>query len=732
MNSRVEKLQRPLFLCFAGLMLISSLLMTLYVPLDFSKKRPKESVGKLIDGSSLDKGLLEGMVRFIGKDAKEELQNGRSEGHFFNNGIIRKLFVENKQLIPLWHLLSPSFQSELHGQIETLRRHALSTLPRWEKYGVGRIMRHYFPHLDELTQEFLSLEKEVGDRHLEMLMYLYQESELFHPKFVRRLISLESRGQDSPIREEELWLFRAKGFEDWFGKKMLYFLAELILNGARHAEIEGISVSQDEARGHLIAIGLEHALEFEGREIGSDQVELLLQQQARLLGMEENEFVELFRQILLFRRWMDREALTDLVDPLFFQQMVSWAHQQIQVEKLSLAPLLSAQSIDELLQLQHYLEATTDLKGKRRELRFPKEWLSVEEVRQQNPDLVEREFCIRYGEVSIESVMEQIPLKELWSWQEEPSHFALLQHTFPVLDRPQRDRKEALDSLSLRERREVDRFSLKQMILENPHFLEQSLSAIERVETFYLPLAGRVDSLFKGCNVEELNQKLNSLSGKEVFSFDQIHFYQVEILERGSKERIVPLAEAYQSGRLEESFHRYVENRYPHIRILYKEIFESAEGEWKPIDQVRNEVARCLFKDLFQAIEKEAGYEGETLKAEEEFYLSYRWFKEVEKDSLSLRKEESKSLFPLEREIFSLMRKDWVDQCEAKAFYAPLNEWQPAVLDRRPYVYQVLSKGDGPVQLLTTAAIQEEVGRRYCQQALEQLVSKIEKTKAVE
>ncbi|NBU62808.1 MAG: hypothetical protein EBS28_03310, partial [Chlamydiae bacterium] len=320
------------------------------------------------------------------------------------------------------------------------------------------------------------------------------------------------------------------------------------------------------------------------------------------LGLSEERFLESYKTLALFKRFLEIEKTKDLIDPLMAEKIAGFANQKADLDLFKMKDEVKLQSLEDLFKMQCYLEATTKVMQDRRNLKLDLEPISVEEVRKTAPELLQLHYGLNLKKLNLSEVSLSIPLKKMLKWQLEDENFYLLADEFKqVQDLGAIDdvsRQNALEKLEAKVRFDVDNFSRRKMVLENKEILKSAFDKLsfERKDVEFL-VSGSTQ-LFMGISQSrEVIDRLENLEDQEIFTFDR----QLDLL-----------------------LERYLKARYPQVRILYRDQFEK-EGEWLPFDLVKGTLERIVFKDLLEAIEVSGGYKGKSLTAPHQFYVDNRF-----------------------------------------------------------------------------------------------------------
>jgi len=316
------------------------------------------------------------------------------------------------------------------------------------------------------------------------------------------------------------------------------------------------------------------------------------------------------------------------------QKISGFATQKAELEVFKMKDSLHLNSLEDLFKFQCYLESTTGAMQDRRNLGLQQDPLSIDEVEKNAPELLKTAYQINVKKLTLSEVSLSVPLKKMLKWQLEDENFYAIADEFrQVQDLGAIDdetRRNVLDKLEHSLRADVDLFSRRRMALEDKEMLRQAFDrAFEERKTVEFLLSGKTDAFIGASDSKEVLERLNQLEEQEIFSFDNEHFYQVTILEKGESKVVLSYEDACNKGQLDVLLDRYLKARYPQVRILYRDQFEK-DGNWLPYDVVKSNLEKIVFKDLLQAIELSGGYKGPSLQAPHQFYLDNRFKSHLE------------------------------------------------------------------------------------------------------
>jgi len=482
-----------------------------------------------------------------------------------------------------------------------------------------------------------------------------------------RYLELKEGVSDNLIRQFYSYMAAAKGMRvqapqnvallpvnrisDLFSKQFMECLAFTLVNGAHYAQSKGVELSLDEVKGQVVAKVLKAMKQQKDPNVSFHKISM--RNVAAGFGLSEERFLEAYKNVALFKRFLEGEKTQNLLDPLMAQKVSRFATQKARLDLFKMPSMLRLDSMEELFKFQCYLEATTGAGQDRRNLSLSLDVVDLDDLKRSAPELLKRQYVLNLKKVALSRLAMSIPLKKMLRWQLEDENFYAIADKFRQIQDvgaiSEETRRKALDRLDENSRQQVDAYSRNQMVLQDPELLLSAFNKMseERVIVDIL-LNGRTD-LFEGlADSKEVMERLAHLEEKEYFTFDDEHFYQVTVLEKGESLEVIRYQEALKNGQLDLLLDRYLKTRYPQVRILYRDQFETEEGDWIPYELAKIKLEKIIFKDLLQAIEASCGYKGVSLEASEELYLDNRFKTHLEN---FVTEFEAKSLQELQEKI---------------------------------------------------------------------------------
>ena len=125
---------------------------------------------------------------------------------------------------------------------------------------------------------------------------------------------------------------------DWFGQNFVDLISFFIINTATIAEQKGYKVSYQEARFDLIKNAKEGLSKKLKTPLKSDND--YYRYALALLGMKEKTAVNVWKKILLFRKYMQEVGGSVFLDTLCLDEITSYAHEKVKIELFELPSYL--------------------------------------------------------------------------------------------------------------------------------------------------------------------------------------------------------------------------------------------------------------------------------------------------------------------------------------------------------------------------------------------------------
>ena len=533
----LRKYQRILFMVVAGFVFSSFIFFGTFSSYVANDSREDRVVGTLVDGSPLKSLELEGLTRFLSGDWQEEHPQVRN---LLNDGVVRRDLLLSGIGQKIVEVRFDHMQEELNERVERARRYKGYHHPHAPFLSAKAIWERISPDLNRDWASLIAEEKQTP-KTFELLAHLYEQQRSVPSAWLRNFLMSQEKQYswiqpDPSLPGLDLSLFGFKSLTDWFGPQFLSDSAKFILNAAILAEGHGVKVSFKEAKKDLRRLFAEAAGAYQKAKI---PVGLSYQDQLKMLGLEEYEAVNLWRKVLLFRRWMERVGSSVLVDRLGAKEFSVLAGQEAVVETFRMDPNLKCKTATEALGLYLYWKAVFPQTVSQLDV-LPTEIPTPAEVLKRAPELVGVQYRAKVSAVDKREAALYAPLKEVLDYELGEEGWKILKKKFSFLKNASgKDREErltSLEKLDATQRAKIDLFSRRQLVDLHPEWVEQAFAkASSKMEELCLS-AGEIrlphlenpkelGTLFQTIltSPEDALAKLQKFeSGEGVFRFEEI------------------------------------------------------------------------------------------------------------------------------------------------------------------------------------------------------------------
>lgn len=462
-------------------------------------------IGTAIDGSNLSKNEMASMVRFLGLDDMDMPSYNPC-----NDGVIKNDFLKSG----LGAMVVESYFDELKGDLEKKferqKRYKTYVHPQAPMIATAQMM----PELVEKLAEYQAREAMDVEAAKALIDLCVGESQM-PPHMLYNMLRFQEQQYnvraDPNLGFADVALFGAHSVSDVFGQRFIELVAETIHNGAIRAKELGYKVSKTEARVDVQKHGYEmlHMRKQEGS----------LNDYLRYIGLNEEEVVNIWQKVLLFRRHMEDKANSVIVDPIVYKKLHAFAGESVELDVYEL-PV----NKDDAKELQAYVTAVSADSGPG----LPRKFLSYEKV---SPELVEKRFLIDIQEVGISDIALGIGLREMWAWQQDRANLEMIKTEFPEV----RAAKGKLDELEMATREKVDAYSRNKMAAQRDYLITGALDAAH--------VQRRAMSV-KLSDTNELTKLLETQDSIDQYTADEKEYVRVRVLDRSKEPEILTFAEA--------------------------------------------------------------------------------------------------------------------------------------------------------------------------------------------
>lgn len=568
-------------------------------------------------GQALTRGDLEDMVLFLDTDQSDSRNAERLWGfNFLNDGVIRRDFIESGLAQTLFGRDSGIGQ-QLQERFPREKRYRSYRHPQAPFVNAEMAWNYFAPNLKTAYDALRAQTNPMSSEGIEARMALYLEQSNFPALALKQALLFQQQQYewlraDPQLEQADLSLFGYHAASDWFGRRFVHLVAQLIFNGAERAEALGYSVSDDEVRADLLKNAQKAFDEyFSQPQVRISNAGALYQEQLRRMQLGEGRAVATWRKVMLFRRLFEDVGNAALVDPLLYTKLSDYANDAVEVTIYELPSALRLRRFADLQRFEVYRKAVAANESSED---LPKAFLSAEEVKKDYPELVQKRYQLHVSTVDKEALQVKVGVRETWNWQVNDEGWEQILQEFRDLAlheaKTQEERFAALQSLDGKARIQVDAFARRQIVTSHPEWLEQAMEEAEPAAVFLqLRLAGGKLSLEgvrdrTGLMMLLDNVELDADPDGELALFSQNarHYHRIKVLERSSSLELLSFAEASSQKVLEEILDRQLASHYQNIRESNPVVFRAQDGQWRPLAEVREEVARNYFQNVVERV----------------------------------------------------------------------------------------------------------------------------------
>jgi GcvH upstream region-like protein len=619
-----RKRQRIFFLLIAGVTILSFTFFGAYRVVDAGARGAQETadciISKALDGSDLSQRELKLWAHFLSSGLEDSVdrQRGRIPS-LLNDSLVYKDFL----VTGLGEVLAQRYFSLIQSDVEErLRKVAYFqpyVHPKFPLMSAEEVWGHFAPALKEDLEQLRAQGQEATPLTFKLLAKTYVDQAHFPASKLQHTLLYQQQQfswlpPDPNLVHADFSLFGFHTVEEWFGRRFLQLIGQVIIDAAIYAEEKGYQVSKEEADADLLR-NTHQALQLltEKKEISYEETRVYMRQELTRMGMNEKEGVELWRRVLLFRRLFRESGGALFFDSFVQSRLNAYAKEELSLALYELPESLHLKDFRTLLKLRLYLDAVAP---KRRALSLPKVFLSREEVERTHPQLVHKRYVLDLSEVTRGDLARNVTLKEIWEWELDERNWGALQSEFTFLTHKKvgsyEERFALLEGLEESMRTKVDLFATLQIIKGHPEWISEALDQAPlkkkeigiAVKSDRLPLKGIRDGDDLIMRLEGAPIEGGSLSPDlTCFTQDWDHFYRIRVLDRASEGEVMTFSEAEKSGILDDLLDQRLQESYLDVRKRDPSLFQDSKGEWRSFGEVKNEIGAKLYADVLQLID---------------------------------------------------------------------------------------------------------------------------------
>lgn len=504
-----RKYQRYLFFVITVMVITSFIFFGAFSTFGGDEERPDKQIGKTIDGKPMMLLEVQKLSRFLASDREDSGLGGRASPNFCNDGVIRYDFLRDGLADPIVFEYFDLLKGDFELRLEKAKRFQPYAHPEAPFLSAKGVWDHFAPDLN-LEIEALQKESTVSFDTFSHLQKLYLYQCRLHPEMLRQILIYQHRQYpwlkpDQRLSHEDLALFGYHSAADWFGHHFVDLIAEFILNAAAAAVEKGYQVSLQEAKGELI-----HNFQ-ETVEKSKSKTPISFQAHLHMIGFDERSAAELWRKVILFRKYFQDVGDASFVDKLPYKGFAGYANETALVQSYRWP--IQLKSAEDLAQLQFYMRAISEDKG------LPQTILSLEEIEKKTPQLIQKTVRAQVAEITKKQVALRASVKEVWDFELQDANWELLRKEFSLPQKETREERfQALEKSS--KRAEIDAWAREKLVDENPGWIEEALAAAPLQEKTW-QVAGNEEPSLKEKGVYSRIENLEIVKDRHLLTFNE-------------------------------------------------------------------------------------------------------------------------------------------------------------------------------------------------------------------
>lgn len=744
----LRKYQKIVFGAVTGALIISILFFGSYGAMMTPQTEEKDQIlGNAMDGSPVSKLYIEKMMRFLSTDHSD--QDVRFSGkipNYFNSGVIREDFIETgfAKLLAIHYF--DFIKKDLEERLEKQKSFRGYQHPAASFISAETLRNQMLPALARDVAQIKNKDFTITKENLDVLFHAYTESRHFSSDLLRQFLGYQQDrydwiAKDPYLYQGDLSLFHFHDVEDWFGPTFHQMLCQAIHNMALYAKQQGFKVTEKEAKADLLKIGYESLTAHSSEPVTDELFNNAWKQVLASCRVSEKEAIRIWQEVLLCKKMLEEEKQSILVDHLCDADFANFGGEAREVAVYSLPAELQFKDFGSLMKFQVYLEAVAKNKKEASLIDLPKQFKTKEEIAMAHPELLVDSFDLLIKQVKASELGIHVSYKQLIDWQ--IAHQKELKVAFEqiALMKEQQDFIEVLDHLDDATRSKIDKYSLKQIIKENPELIAKSLEqASSEKKTLVTSILRDEVSLPGIIDPKEFFNLLTQTTESKIenFSQDQEHFYTIEVVSTSKEPELLSFKRAKELGVLEKMLDAKLQKHLQAAKSAQPSLFLNEKGEAKPFESVKEHIGAFYFKELLEKLDKLSAQETKQ-KNIYHHYADLRLLSFMQKAKEDIEKTGSHSPY-LQKELFAhleardekVKRSDKKEYVKESLFELSEGTFSPLITASRGDLcfYKVLSRLPSDPKEMASAIerkqklLGEEARRKLMLELAKQMVEK--------
>ncbi len=549
--------QKILFYVVTFFIVCSFVFFGTYQTFSATKRPPDPTVFTTQDGRKIKRSYFEKMRHFLAHEPTFSSDPRKLIGaNPLNDGVVSKEILGTK----LGYAIVRKFQDKIAPELEErlgkekqFRAYAHPHLAHLQAVG---IWQQFAPGINENLALLQKSASAFEEKSFAARAALYQAENHFPAEFLQQVMRYHEQqygpsSRDYALQNGNFALFGYADLTDWFGTAFMDGATMSIIEGAALARSRGYKVTREEAQSDLYTRCQTSYAMIKDRvqlpvENGYQFFKLVLQYN----GLDEKSVVDIWQDVLLFRRLFEDLGSSAALDPLAWSEFYAYANESATVEIFQLPPHLRFHTFEELKLCELYL----DLVGEQRQtaISLPSKFAPTEQILQKAPELVGKKIELSIASMTKKGMLAKVAQKQLNEWELQPKNFAILKGKFPELAGAKTP-FDAIDSLDDKVRSQVDRAAAEAMIAENPTLVKEALASAQRQDKELFLRRAHSGSPLPGIkDANALRDLLDKEDNLTAYTQDGEFYYSINVIKRSDSYEVLSYTDAVKEGILKE------------------------------------------------------------------------------------------------------------------------------------------------------------------------------------
>lgn len=512
--------------------------------------------------------------------------------NLFNEGIILNEFVEKGYLNAIADTFFDSFKEEIQERLAKAKNYKPYSHPIYSHISQEALWDRINPKLMQNLKKLQMLSESEARKGFDLLVELFKAQQVFPAYLQGKLMSFQISSQDpsyaNSLTDQDLSLFGFHNIEDWFGKKCVEMIASIILNGAHQAKKEGVRISNSEVK-NVLKRNFSSLIQriYADDTLAPQQLNALYYQQVRQSGLDESSLVTIWKNVLLFQKWLSFQGSQVLIDGLASEAFAGYVLEGAEVVLYELPQELQFKTFQEVAEYEAYQEAKN----------------------RKAPELTYSLFDVAYKEIHTKDLARRIPLKEILSYPYEEGNWEVLSEAFPILKKDtsltEEDKVQLIEGLDKKAKEKLESFIKEKIVVSHADWMEEELAKENLKQESLLVAMQAKHYPFKGVKSgEELQAYLEDIyktsSTAPIRTFDGQHYYQIEVRAKIEDHALMNFKMAKEKGVLDHLVTGLLEKEYESLKKKGEEKYKSSQGGFKALQEVKQDLLRACYAPLIQ------------------------------------------------------------------------------------------------------------------------------------